>query len=65
MVGGLYKALELDDKRAIDMGTRMALEIHERGEVTNKPGKHIFIPKVGTEDCMMHFLKTYVGGKNY
>ena len=65
MVGGLYKALELDDKRAIDMGTRMALKIPLRGEVTVKPGKHIFIPKVRKEDRMMHFLKTYVGGKNY
>ena len=30
-VGGVYEALELDAKRAIDMGTSMAIKIHKRG----------------------------------
>ena len=32
IVGGAYEALEIDAKRAINMGTRLALKIHERGE---------------------------------
>ena len=31
MVGGSHKALNLDVKRVIDMGTRLALNIQERG----------------------------------
>ena len=30
-VGGSYEALELEAKRAINMGTRLALKIQERG----------------------------------
>ena len=59
MVGGSYEALELDTKRAIDMGTRMPLKIHKRGEGAVKTGRHGFFPKVGTEECMMDFLKSF------
>ena len=62
MVGGSYKALELDVKRAIDMGTRLALKIHEGGEGSAKPGRHVFVPKVGAEEHMMDFIKRYVEG---
>ena len=65
MVVGAYEALELEDKHAIAMGTRMALKIHERGEGDVKPGRHVLVPKVGTEDCIIDFLKRYVGGENY
>ena len=46
------------------MGTRPPLKIHERGEGTVKPRMHGFVPKVGTEERMMEFLKILVGGKN-
>eukprot|EP00956_Cyclotella_meneghiniana_P032696 scaffold90896_cov37-Cyclotella_meneghiniana.AAC.3 len=38
-IGGAYEASELDAKRAIDMGTRLALKIIDDGVV---PGNHIF-----------------------
>jgi len=38
-IGGAYEALELDAKRAIDMGTRLALKIADKSVI---PGKHIF-----------------------
>ena len=47
MVGGSYKALEIDAKRSIDMGTRLSLKIHEKGEGSVKPRGHVFVPKVG------------------
>ena len=52
-VGGSHKALELDAKRDIDMGTRLALKIHERGKGDVKPRGHIFVPKIGTEERIM------------
>ena len=58
-VGGEYEALEIDAKHTINMGTRLALKIHERGEGAVKPGGHGFIPKVGTEERIMEFLKSY------
>ena len=45
------------------MGTRLALKIHERGEGAVKPGRHGFVPKVGTEERMMDLLKRFAGGK--
>ena len=62
-MGGSYEALELDANRAIDVGTRLALKIHERGEGAVKPGRHIFVLKVRTEERIMDFLKRYVGGE--
>ena len=61
-VGGKYEALELDAKRAIDMGNILTLKIHERGEGAVNPGRHGFSPKVGMEERIMDFLKRYAGG---
>ena len=61
--GDHRRPLELNSKRAIGMGTRLALNIHERGDEYVKPGRHVFIPKFGTEERIMDFLKRYVGGK--
>ena len=47
------------------MGTRLALKIHERGEVAVKIGWHGFVMKVGTKELIMEFLKRYVVGKKY
>ena len=56
-VGGAYEALKLAVQNAIDMETRLPFKIHERGEGAVKPGRHVFVPKVGTEERMMYFLK--------
>jgi 2,4-dienoyl-CoA reductase (NADPH2) len=55
-IGGAYKAGELDAKRAIDMGTRLAIRIHEDG-VT--PGNHVFSSPVGTEEKLFQLLKKW------
>lgn len=55
-IGGAYQAGELDAKRAIDMGTRLALKIHEK-DVT--PGAHVFQSPVGVEEKMFEFLKRF------
>ena len=52
-MGGAYKVLELNSKRAVDMGTRLDLKIHERGEGAAKYGRRGFVPKVGTEERIM------------
>ena len=62
-MGGAYKALELKSKRAIDMGTRLALKIHKRGEGAVKLGRHVFVSKVRTEERIMDFIKRYTGKK--
>ena len=62
-MGGAYEALELEAKRAIDMGTRLALKIHKRGGGAVKPGRHVFVLKVRTEEHMMDFIKSFTGGK--
>ena len=48
-----------------DMGTRLPLKIHRRGEGAVKPGRHGFVPKIGTEERMMDFVKRFAGGKKY
>ena len=58
-----YEALNLDNKRAIDMETRLSLKINERVEVAVKPGSRGFVPKVKMEECIIDFLKSYHGGK--
>eukprot|EP00547_Thalassionema_nitzschioides_P003390 CAMPEP_0194200434 /NCGR_PEP_ID=MMETSP0156-20130528/1036_1 /TAXON_ID=33649 /ORGANISM="Thalassionema nitzschioides, Strain L26-B" /LENGTH=761 /DNA_ID=CAMNT_0038925427 /DNA_START=189 /DNA_END=2474 /DNA_ORIENTATION=+ len=55
-IGGAYQAGELDAKRAIDMGTRLAMEIH-REEVI--PGKHKFEAPTSAEEEIFHFLKKW------
>jgi 2,4-dienoyl-CoA reductase (NADPH2) len=56
-IGGAYAAGELDAKRAIDMGTRLALKIHESNVV---PGQHIFAAKPGVEEKMYNLLQTFM-----
>ena len=48
-IGGAYEAGELDAKRAIDMGTRLALRIKDDDVV---PGKHAFHADIGAEEKM-------------
>ena len=55
-IGGAYEAGELDAKRAIDMGTRLALKIHEEDVV---PGKHKFQSGKGPEEKMFAVLKRF------
>jgi len=56
-IGGAYKAGELDAKRAIDMGTRLAIKIHEPDVV---PGSHIFSAPVGVEEKMFSLLRRFM-----
>ena len=56
-IGGAYAAGELDAKRAIDMGTRLALKIHESNV---RPGQHVFAAKPGVEEKMYHLLRTFM-----
>ena len=56
-IGGAYQAGELDAKRAIDMGTRLAHKIH-LNDVT--PGSHVFHSSVGTEEKLFRFLKKWM-----
>jgi len=46
-IGGAYEAGELDAKRAIDMGTRLALRIKDDTVV---PGQHVFNADIGAEE---------------
>jgi 2,4-dienoyl-CoA reductase (NADPH2) len=55
-IGGASEAGELDAKRAIDMGTRLALRIHEPEVV---PGKHKFEASPGVEEKLFQFVKKY------
>jgi len=55
-IGGAYQAGELDAKRAIDMGTRLAYRIHQ-DEV--KPGNHAFQSSVGPEEKLFRLLKRF------
>jgi len=51
-IDGAYEAGELDAKRAIDMGTRLALRIKDD---TVAPGQHVFNADIGAEE---KFYKT-------
>lgn len=53
-IGGAYEALELDAKRAIDMGTRLALKISDQNVV---PGKHTFQAGAGPEEKLFGYLQ--------
>ena len=64
-MGGEYEALRINAKRATDMGTRMEPKIHKRGEGAVKPVRYVFVPKFGTEECIMEFIKRYAGEKKY
>jgi len=54
-IGGAYEAAELDAKRAIDMGTRLALKISDASVV---PGKHKFKAPIGAEEKLVGFLNS-------
>ena len=56
-IGGAFQAGELDAKRAIDMGTRLALKIHEPSVV---PGKHVFSAEKGVEEKIFNMLKRFM-----
>ena len=64
-MGGAYEALDLNVKLAVGMLNWLALKINERGEVVVKPRRHVFVPKVRTEERIMEFLKRYTGWKNH
>jgi len=57
VIGGAYEAGELDAKRAIDMGTRLAVRIHDDHVI---PGKHKFEAPVGAEEKMQQVLKRWM-----
>jgi 2,4-dienoyl-CoA reductase (NADPH2) len=56
-IGGAYEALELDAKRAIDMGTRLALKIQDPEVV---PGKHEFKAGSGPEEKLFQLFKKFM-----
>jgi 2,4-dienoyl-CoA reductase (NADPH2) len=56
-IGGAYAAGELDAKRAIDMGTRLALKIHEPNVV---PGRHVFAAEVGVEEKIFKLVQRFM-----
>jgi 2,4-dienoyl-CoA reductase (NADPH2) len=56
-IGGAYAAGELDAKRAIDMGTRLAYKIHDQVNVV--PGNHVFQSKASVEEQFFKFMKKY------
>lgn len=57
VIGGAYEAGELDAKRAIDMGTRLAVKIHDSHVI---PGKHKFEAPMGAEEKLQHTLKRFM-----
>jgi 2,4-dienoyl-CoA reductase (NADPH2) len=59
-IGGAYEASELDAKRAIDMGTRLALKIDDETVV---PGKHKFQADTGAEEKMFNTMKKVMSMK--
>ena len=59
-IGGAYEASELDAKRAIDMGTRLALKIIDDEVV---PGNHKFQADTGAEEKMFNTMKSVMGMK--
>ena len=56
-IGGAFEAGELDAKRAIDMGTRLALKISDASVV---PGKHEFQAGVVVEEQMIKMMKKFL-----
>jgi len=55
-IGGAYEALELDAKRAIDMGTRLALKIADKSVI---PGKHNFEPGPSTGQKIYQLINKF------
>lgn len=56
LIGGAYQAGELDAKRAIDMGTRLAMRIHEDDLV---PGEHVEKAEPGVEEKLYQLLQRF------
>jgi 2,4-dienoyl-CoA reductase (NADPH2) len=56
-IGGAYEAGELDAKRAIDMGTRLALRIKDDSVV---PGKHVFNADIGAEEKLYRTMMKWM-----
>eukprot|EP00980_Cylindrotheca_fusiformis_P003624 scaffold814_cov100-Cylindrotheca_fusiformis.AAC.6 len=56
-IGGAYQAGELDAKRAIDMGTRLATCIHDDHVVQ---GKHVFQSPPSSEEKMFSLLRKFM-----
>ena len=56
-IGGAFEAGELDAKRAIDMGTRLATKIHEPNVA---PGRHNFKAPVGEEEQLNKLLRRFM-----
>lgn len=56
-IGGAYEALELDAKRAIDMGTRLALKITDD---TIVPGKHKLQSGSSPEEKLFEMLTRFM-----
>jgi len=56
-IGGAFEAGELDAKRAIDMGTRLALRIHEADVV---PGKHKFQSPKSSEEKLFEAMRKFM-----
>jgi 2,4-dienoyl-CoA reductase (NADPH2) len=56
-IGGAYEAGELDAKRAIDMGTRLALKIKD--DVV--PGMHAFHADIGAEEILFKKMNSLMG----
>jgi 2,4-dienoyl-CoA reductase (NADPH2) len=57
VVGGAFEAGELDAKKAIDMGTRLAVKIHDEHVI---PGKHKFEAPMGAEEKLQQVLKQWM-----
>lgn len=56
-IGGAFFAGELDAKRAIDMGTRLATKIHD---VSVVPGQHKFEAPMSSEEKLYKVLKRWM-----
>ncbi len=56
-IGGAYKAGELDAKRAINMGVRLAHQIHDPQVL---PGQHVFEAPAGAEQKLFELMQKYV-----
>ena len=57
VIGGAFEAGELDAKKAIDMGTRLAVKIHDERVI---PGKHKFEAPMGAEEKLQQVLKQWM-----
>ncbi|KAL7573593.1 hypothetical protein ACA910_008728 [Epithemia clementina (nom. ined.)] len=59
-IGGAYHAGELDAKRAIDMGTRLALQLHNLTTHDAQQFVHPGPPPPGVEQSLFHLLRRFL-----